>query len=267
MEKLTWGKNALVPFLKSQVISEGEETKLQVLQKEAEQYYAVPEEIEKETTSEFIVGKEFIYEDRKYRIDQIHEESGYVSLQDITFVNHVGLPIFRRETIEFAKEMLSQQETVKREAQNEVFSEETDTGKQVDQTVQKSLETADFSITDYDLGKGTKSEKFQANIAAIRILKEIEKENRPATKEEQQILSGYVGWGGLSEVFEDGRSQNDELKNLLTEEEYNAAMESVLNAHYTQPLVIEKIYDAVENLGFTGGNILEPSMGIREFLR
>ena len=265
MEKLTWGKNALVPFLKSQVLSEGEETKLQVLQKEAEQYYAVPEEIEKETTSEFIVGKEFIYEDRKYRIDQIHEESGYVSLQDITFVNHVGLPIFRRETIEFAKEMLSQQATVKREAQNEVFSEETDTGKQVDQTVQKSLETADFSITDYDLGKGTKSEKFQANIAAIRILKEIEKENRPATKEEQQILSGYVGWGGLAESFEDGRSQNDELKNLLTEEEYNAAMESVLNAHYTQPLVIEKIYDAVENLGFTGGNILEPSMGTGNF--
>ena len=126
-----------------------------------------------------------------------------------------------------------------------------------------------FRIMDDDLGKGGAKEKFWRNIKAIATLKQIESENRNATPEEQHILSQYVGWGGLADAFDPEkagwRAEYDELKGVLTPEEYAAARASTLNAHYTSPTVIRAIYDAVENMGFRTGNILEPSMGVGNF--
>ena len=126
-----------------------------------------------------------------------------------------------------------------------------------------------FRILDDNLGKGGAKEKFWRNIKAIATLKQIESENRNATPEEQHILSQYVGWGGLADAFDTDKAgwrvEYDELKGVLSPEEYAAARASTLNAHYTSPTVIRAIYDAVENMGFQTGNILEPSMGVGNF--
>jgi len=127
----------------------------------------------------------------------------------------------------------------------------------------------DFVITNENLGEGGAKTKYRANVAAIRTLKEIDAENRLATATEQQILSQYVGWGGLKNAFEDfhddWKNEYAELKELLTPEEYAAAAASVLNAHYTSPVVISAMYDALKENGFTGGRILEPAMGVGNF--
>ena len=133
-----------------------------------------------------------------------------------------------------------------------------------------TLELAgNFHITDDDLGVGGPKQKFARNIEAIRTLFKLEQEHRGATAEEQQVLSQYVGWGGLSDAFDPGKDswakEYAELKGLLSEDEYAAARSSVLNAHYTSPTVIRAIYDAVERMGFRNGNILEPSMGVGNF--
>lgn len=126
-----------------------------------------------------------------------------------------------------------------------------------------------FRITDEHLGEGGPKQKFRANIMAIQLLKKCEEENRPATPDEQKILSGYVGWGGLADAFDERKgnwaTEYLELKTVLTPEEYTAARASTLNAHYTSPTVIHAIYDAVEQMGFRQGNILEPSMGVGNF--
>ena len=126
-----------------------------------------------------------------------------------------------------------------------------------------------FRILDDDLGTGGAKEKFWRNIKAIATLKQIETEGRNATPEEQHILSQYVGWGGLADAFDPDKAgwhaEYDELKGVLSPEEYAAARASTLNAHYTSPTVIRAIYDAVENMGFQTGNILEPSMGVGNF--
>ena len=126
-----------------------------------------------------------------------------------------------------------------------------------------------FHITDDDLGVGGPKQKFARNIEAIRTLFQLEQEHRGATAEEQQVLSQYVGWGGLADAFDPGKNswakEYAELKGLLAEDEYAAARSSTLNAHYTSPTVIRGIYDAVERMGFRSGNILEPSMGVGNF--
>ena len=133
-----------------------------------------------------------------------------------------------------------------------------------------TLELAgNFHITDDDLGVGGPKQKFARNIEAIRTLFKLEEEHRGATAEEQQVLSQYVGWGGLADAFDPGKDnwakEYAELKGLLSEDEYAAARSSTLNAHYTSPTVIRSIYDAVERMGFHSGNILEPSMGVGNF--
>ena len=133
-----------------------------------------------------------------------------------------------------------------------------------------TLELAgNFHITDDDLGVGGPKQKFARNIEAIRTLFKLEEEHRGATAEEQQVLSQYVGWGGLADAFDPGKDswakEYAELKGLLSEDEYAAARSSTLNAHYTSPVVIRSIYDAVEKMGFQSGNILEPSMGVGNF--
>ena len=126
-----------------------------------------------------------------------------------------------------------------------------------------------FRITDDHLGEGGAKQKYARNIEAIRTLFQLEQEHRGATAEEQQILSQYVGWGGLPDAFDDKKDswakEYTELKGLLSEEEYVAARASTLNAHYTSPVVIHSIYDTVERMGFRSGNILEPSMGVGNF--
>ena len=126
-----------------------------------------------------------------------------------------------------------------------------------------------FRITDDHLGEGGAKQKYARNIEAIRTLFKLEQEHRGATAEEQQVLSQYVGWGGLADAFDPGKDswakEYAELKGLLSEDEYAAARSSTLNAHYTSPTVIRSIYDAVERMGFRSGNILEPSMGVGNF--
>ena len=133
-----------------------------------------------------------------------------------------------------------------------------------------TLELAgNFHITDDDLGVGGPKQKFARNIEAIRTLFKLEEEHRGATAEEQQVLSQYVGWGGLADAFDPNKenwsAEYTQLKELLSEDEYAAARASTLNAHYTSPTVIRGIYDAVEHMGFRSGNILEPSMGVGNF--
>ena len=126
-----------------------------------------------------------------------------------------------------------------------------------------------FRITDDALGIGTAKEKFRRNVEAIHTLEKIESENRIATPEEQEILSQYVGWGGLADAFDESKSawanEYQELKGLLSDQEYASARESTLNAHYTSPAIIRSIYDALDKMGFEKGNVLEPAMGIGNF--
>jgi len=140
---------------------------------------------------------------------------------------------------------------------------------QEDSEISEPISAVNFHITDDALGRGTSKEKFRANIMAIQLLKKCESENRHATAEEQEILSRYVGWGGLADAFDENKpawkTEYLELKTVLTPEEYAAARASTLNAHYTQPIVIESMYQALENMGFEKGNILEPAMGVGNF--
>ena len=132
-----------------------------------------------------------------------------------------------------------------------------------------SVPTSNFRITDDNLGCGSIRQKFANNLSAIRLLKSLEAEGRNATREEQEILSRYVGWGGMSQAFDPENtswsSEYTQLKTLLEDEEYKAARESVLNAHYTSPTVIRGIYEAIGRMGFTSGNILEPACGVGNF--
>ena len=124
----------------------------------------------------------------------------------------------------------------------------------------------DYRITDDAIGVGTPGERFNNNVRAIRLLKKLEAENRFATPDEQEVLARYVGWGGLADCFDERHSKYAELKNLLTDDEYEAARESTLTAFYTPPVVIRAIYQALENMNFKTGNVLEPSCGIGNFI-
>ena len=124
----------------------------------------------------------------------------------------------------------------------------------------------DYRITDDALGAAPPSQRYANNVAAIRLLKQLEAENRPATPEEQEVLAKYVGWGGLADCFDPKHSRYEELKGLLSETEYAAARESTLTAFYTPPVVIRSIYAVLEQMGFSQGNILEPSCGVGNFL-
>ena len=134
---------------------------------------------------------------------------------------------------------------------------------------QLDISAENYVISDMELGVGTAKEKFQRNVEAIRTLETIESEKRLATNEEQEVLSKYVGWGGLADAFDETKSawakEYAELKTLLSEEEYISARESTLNAHYTSPVIIQGIYRTLQRMGFTKGNLLEPSMGIGNF--
>nr|WP_264472682.1 DEAD/DEAH box helicase family protein [Coprococcus catus] len=164
---------------------------------------------------------------------------------------------------------VQEQEDTTESLEETVFNESEAETESPIQQLEEMVPAGNFHITDDELGQGTPKEKFRANIMAIQLLKKCEDENRNATIEEQEILSRYVGWGGLADAFDETKAAWEteylELKTALTPEEYAAARASTLNAHYTQPIVIESMYQVLENLGFIKGNILEPSMGVGNF--
>ncbi|MDO4647900.1 MAG: SNF2-related protein [Eubacteriales bacterium] len=191
-------------------------------------------------------------------------------------------PIFRAESKENLERLLGRNEIQEETGmsvpeKDSTITEDIATSAQVglkleDDIPSDSVEVVpaqNFRIIDDHLGEGSPKEKFRANMEAIYTLQTLEAENRNATPEEQQILSNYVGWGGLADAFDERKSawtsEYQELKAALTDEEYAAARASTLNAHYTSPTVIRAMYDAVERMGFEHGNILEPSMGVGNF--
>nr|WP_243120531.1 DEAD/DEAH box helicase family protein [Pelotomaculum sp. FP] len=209
---------------------------------------------------EIAAGLELSIDGRRFAIDTIDEETGTVSLRDITFQNGVGFPIFRRESVGFVRRLLEQQKAQGGEAAKARLHLVPEPPKQP---------RVNFRITDDNLGVGGQKTKYAWNVAAIRLVNQLEEENRLATPEEQEILSKYVGWGGLPQVFDKDNPQwakeYAELKELLDEDEYNSARASTLNAHYTSPVVIKAIYTCLENMGFQTGNILEPACGSGNF--
>ena len=207
------------------------------------------------------IGREIDVDDRKFVVETINELFNTVELRDITFQNDTGFPIFRSEKLEWLRYVIEQQDKVQGQPsiQNEIVGERMSTDA-------SASNVGNFHITDDELGYGTASKKYAANVAAIRTLKRIEGESRFATLEEQEILSRYVGWGSLADCFNEKHSKYAELKSLLTDEEYEQARASTLNAHYTSPTVIKAMYKALENMGFKQGNILEPSCGIGNFM-
>ena len=206
-----------------------------------------------------LIGKEILIDNRRYVIESISEISGDVSMRDMTFANAVGFPINRVEKVGYVRSLLSKTQEEKK-PENAVSSAPVPV---------PSEPRHNYRIAEDTLGVGGAKEKFRNNMAAINLLHELELENRLATPEEQEILSKYVGWGGLSMAFDENNAAwADEFKELyasLSPEEYRAAMESTLTAFYTPPVVIKGMYEALERLGFSEGSILEPSCGTGNF--
>ena len=273
-ESLLRGRDEFIPFLEQHTELTQEDEKLldEIMATESDWYRTAEEAeeipqayadimngseapaIEMEQSADDLIGREIIIDNRKYLIENIGKISGDVSLRDITFQNNVGFPINRVEKIGYIQKLLEQEKT-------ELPHKE--------KTEAPAADRHNFRIIDDAIGVGGAKEKFRNNMAAINLLHELEIENRLATPEEQEVLSRYVGWGGLSMAFDEHNAAwADEFKELyvsLSPEEYNAAMESTLTAFYTPPVVIKAMYDALDRLGFSQGNILEPSCGTGNF--
>ena len=201
------------------------------------------------------LGQKLVIDKRNFVVDAVNWDTGSVSLRDDTFSGATGFPIFRSESIGYIREQIEAQEQKPELAQPE--------------QAQPEPKRPNFRITDDALGVGGKKAKYGYNITAIRLLKTLEAEGRFATPEEQETLSRYVGWGGVPQAFDEQNTQwadqYAELKGLLTDEEYAAARASTLNAHYTSPVVIKAMYEALARMGFKTGNILEPGCGVGNF--
>ncbi|MBS6096337.1 MAG: DEAD/DEAH box helicase family protein [Enterocloster bolteae] len=273
-ESLLRGRDEFIPFLEQHTeLTQEDENLLDEIMATESDWYRTAEEteekpqayadimngseapaIEMEQSADDLIGREIIIDNRKYLIENIGKISGDVSLRDITFQNNVGFPINRVEKIGYIQKLLEQEKT-------ELPPKE--------KTEAPAADRHNFRIIDDAIGVGRAKEKFRNNMAAINLLHELEIENRLATPEEQEVLSRYVGWGGLSMAFDEHNAAwAEEFKGLyasLSPEEYRAAMESTLTAFYTPPVVIKAMYDALDRLGFSQGNILEPSCGIGNF--
>ena len=218
-----------------------------------------------------LVGKELTMDGHRFVVERVSDVSGDVTLRDVTFEGNVGFPISRVEKVARVRELLQEQEQEQPQKEEPAMlppkrsRRERITFTTLHSEIPRD-QRHDFHITDDALGHGTPSEKYAANVAAIRTLKQIEAEERLATPEEQEILSRYVGWGGLADCFEETSPHYEELKSLLDSEEYAAARASTLTAFYTPPVVIRGIYKALAQMGFAQGNILEPSCGTGNFL-
>ena len=222
---------------------------------------SAPSEPAKQDNSD-LIDTEITIDNRRYLIESIGEISGDVSMRDITFQNNVGFPINRVEKIGYVRRLLEQ-------AEKELPPEEKAEAPAKPSVPAYSDNRRNYHITDDALGVGGAKEKFRNNMAAVNLLHELQLENRLATPEEQETLAKYVGWGGLSMAFDENNAAwAEEFKELyasLSPEEYRAAKESTLTAFYTPPVVIKAMYEALDRLGFSQGNILEPSCGTGNF--
>ena len=216
---------------------------------------------ERDATDYIPIGMELTVEGRRMKVQSVNYDSGSVDLQDLELRG--WYPIFRTESIPFVRQFV--EEAQERELETEGTRSATD---QAAESVPPP-EQHNFRITDQNLGAGGQKTKYQNNVAAIRTLKQLEAEGRLAAPEEQEILSRYVGWGSLAQAFDPDKekwsAEYAELKELLTPAEYESARSTVLNAHYTNPTVIQAIYQAVEGMNLRPGNLLEPSCGIGNF--
>lgn len=216
-----------------------------------------------------LIGKELTLDNRNFIVERI-DRNGDASMRDITFEDKNGFPIFRVEKADFVRSALELSE--KEELDTPVW-ERKQKAKAQTFDLHPEIPLADrytFDFKNFELDEVGKKARFRRNTEAIRVLKECVEENRFATPEEQQILAQYVGWGGISEAFDENnaawKSEYNELSQLLSDEEYQSARESTLTAFYTQPVVISAIYKVMEQMGFKEGNILEPSCGIGNFI-
>ena len=231
----------------------------------------VQTKVEEPAAYEDLVGEELTMDGRRFIVERVSDLSDDVTLQDLTFEGNVGFPISRIEKMARVRELLQEQKQAQHQKEEPALlppkrpRRERITFTVLHPEIPRD-QRHDFHITDDALGHGTPSEKYAANAAAIRTLKQIEAEERLATPEEQEILSRYVGWGGLANCFEQTSPHYEELKSLLDSEEYAAARASSLTAFYTPPVIIRGIYKALSQMGFTQGNILEPSCGTGNFL-
>ena len=227
-----------------------------------------------EFAAQNLVPGETVFEidGRTFLVDRVDTAHGVVNFQDITFVQKVGFPIFRTEPISFVRKIVEQAApaalALPQPQADEPPAVLTPPKKKKPNALAYPLDAdgRNYRITDDHIGEGAPLERFQRNLDAIRTLKAVEAENRAATAEEQAVLAQYVGWGGLADFFDEKNPRYAELKELLTDAEYAAARESTLTAFYTPPVVIRGIYAALGQMGFTQGNILEPSCGIGNFL-
>ena len=240
---------------------------------------------DEEFAKEHLIPGETTFEidGRTFLVDRVNLQFGSVNFHDITFQNATGFPIFRTEPLSFVRNLIEEQEKQK-EPTYTIKTEEYVSGEKsglpydvVFQTIGTRepeppapvVEAQNFRITDDALGVGGAKAKFRMNMDAIHLLQTLDAENRQATPEEQAVLSRYVGWGGLADAFDESKGgwteEYKELSAALTPQEYSAARSSTLNAHYTSPTVIKAMYDAISQMGFQTGNILEPSMGVGNF--
>ena len=264
LESLRWGRDVFIPFLEqhTELTPEDEKLLAEIMETE-DDWFRVPADKEndlapiqpEQPTNDDLIGTELTIDNRRYRIESVGGISGDVSMRDITFQNEAGFPVNRVEKIGYVRRLLEQ-------AQEQLPPEKEKTELPADLR-------RNYRITDDALGVGSAKEKFRNNMAAIRLLHELQVENRLATPDEQEVLSKYVGWGGLSMAF-DGHNaawaaEYQELKAELSDAEYRAAMESTLTAFYTPPVVIKSMYEALDRLGYAKGTILEPSCGTGNF--
>ena len=231
-----------------------------------------------------LLGKEITLEGRRFRVEKI-DEDGRASLRDLTFEGAADFPIERVEHISAIQRLMEPAEKTAGPGKSVKSSADGHDQGGIEPTLAPpqpqrrarvspfvlhpevpNADRHEYHITDDAIGTGTPGERFNNNVRAIRLLKRLEAEDRLATPEEQEGLARYVGWGGLADCFDERHSKYAELKALLTEEEYAAARESPLTAFYTPPVVIRSIYQALTNMGFQTGNILEPSCGIGNFI-
>ena len=220
------------------------------------------------------IGTELMLDGRKFVIESVEEKWGEVFLRDVTFAENAGYPIFRSEKIAFIREQLATQEKARAAQEKAKTSQTQISAKDGNGKVETEVLKRNYRLSNDEPMTFSPKERFKRNVEAIKLLKTLEQEKRLANESEQEILAQYVGWGGLSEAFDETKSawhsEYLELKNLLSAEEYKAARESTLTAFYTPQTVITAIYHGLVNLGFRGGNIqggniLEPSCGLGNF--
>ena len=214
--------------------------------------------------SEIPTGARLTMDGREFRVDSVNFTTGRVSLQDVEMFAS-GYPLFRNEPIALVRDLLAQQGQTGELVPNGLKGNGTDPVPDGP----KPEPAGNYRIHDDHLGEGGQHIKADRNIEAIRTLRLLEAEDRPASAAEQEILAQYVGWGGIPQIFDENNAawaqRRETLKGLLAPEEYKSARATTLNAHYTSPMVIRNIYRALENLGFHGGNILEPACGTGNF--